>query len=130
MNEIVPRIAAVVAVLIAARVVAMGFSRFLRPSHPEITVGEVGDRPGVVMFTSTDCSSCKDAIKRLRDEGIPFRQVTYELEPQRFDTWHVGAVPVTVVVDEESSVVDVITGVPPVKRLRRAVAEAGIEVGE
>ena len=128
MNDVVARVAAVVAVLIAARFVAMGFSRFIRPSHPDISVGEVGERPGVVMFTSTDCSTCREAIQRLRDVGVPFRQITYELEPERFDTWRVGAVPLTVVIDAESNVVSVTTGVPPAKQLRRDIARAGIEV--
>ena len=128
MNDVVARVAAVVAVLIAARFVAMGFSRFIRPSHPEVTVGEVGERPGIVMFTSTDCSTCREAIRRLRDVGVPFRQVTYELEPQRFDTWRVSAVPLTVVIDGESNVVSVMTGVPSAKQLRRDLRRAGIEV--
>lgn len=128
MSDIVIRVAAVIVVLVVARLIAMGFSHFVRPSHPDVIVGEVGERPGVVMFTATDCSTCKDAIQRLRDLGIRFREVTYELEPQRFDTWQVGAVPVTVIVDADATVVSVISGVPSVKQIRRDIARAGIEV--
>jgi hypothetical protein len=128
MSDVVVRVGVVLVVLVAAWFVAMGLSRFVRPSHPDVMVGEVGDRPGVVMFTSTDCSTCREAIQRLRDVGIPFRQVTYELEPQRFETWRVGAVPLTVVVDAESAVVSVITGVPSRKQLLRDIDRAGIEV--
>ncbi|MCL1597932.1 MAG: hypothetical protein M3094_02015, partial [Actinomycetia bacterium] len=111
----------------AAWLVAMLLRRFLRPSHPDVAVGAVGDRPGVVLFTSTDCSTCKDAIRCLEDLDVPFREVTYELEPQRFDTWQVGAVPLTVVLDADGNVVSVISGVPSARQVRRDVARAGIE---
>jgi len=127
MNDVVVRVAAVVVVLVVARLVAVGFNRFIRPSHPDVTVGEVGDRPGVVLFTSTNCSTCRDAIQRLRDLGVPFREVTYELEPQRFDTWRVGAVPLTVILDADAAIVSVISGTPSAKQVRRDVARAGIE---
>ncbi len=128
MSDVVFRIAAVVVVLGAAWLVAMAFRRFTRPSHPDVIVGEVGDRPGVVIFTSTDCSTCKDAIRRLEDLGVPFREVTYELEPQRFDTWQVGAVPLTIVLDTDANVVSVLSGVPSANQIRRSAARAGIEV--
>lgn len=129
MNDVVLRAAVVVAVLGLAWLIAVGFRRFVRPSHPDLTVGDVGDRPGVVMFTSTDCTTCKEAIRRIENVGVAFREVTYELEPQRFDTWGVGAVPLTVVLAEDSSIVSVMTGVPSDKQFRRDIARAGIEVG-
>ena len=129
MSDVVIRVAVVVVVIVAAWLVAMAFRRFVRPSHPDVEVGEVGDRPGVVLFTSTDCTTCKVAIRRLEDLGIPFREVTYELEPQRFDTWQVGAVPLTVILDGDANVVSVISGVPSVNQIRRDVVRAGVEVG-
>ncbi len=128
MSDVVIRVAVVAVVLVAAWLIAMAFRRIVAPSHPDVVVGEVGDRPGVVLFTSTDCSTCKDAIEQLEDLGIPFREVTYDLEPQRFDTWQVGAVPLTVVLDGDGNVVSVISGVPSAKQIRRDVARAGIEV--
>jgi hypothetical protein len=101
--------------------------RLARPVHPEITVGDVGDRPGVVLFTSTDCGNCKEAIAVLQSASIPFREVTHDLEPQRFDTWEVLAVPLTVVLDAEGNIVDSMTGVPRRRALSRAVQAAGIE---
>jgi thiol-disulfide isomerase/thioredoxin len=116
---------AVVSVAILAAYVAR---KLAKPVHPKVTVGEVGDRPGVVLFTSTDCSNCKEAIATLESASIPFREVAYDLEPHRFETWDVLAVPLTVVVDGDGNVVDAISGVPGRKTLTRAVRTAGIEI--
>ena len=126
MNDVVVRLLVVAAVVGLAALAAYAIGRVRRPPHPEITVGSVGDRPGVVMFTSTTCPTCKEAIARLEEVGAPFREVTSDLEPQRFETWGVVAVPVTVVLDSESSVVATFSGVPPARPLRRALASAGI----
>jgi hypothetical protein len=114
----------VVAVAVLAAYVAR---RASKPIHPEIMVGDVGDRPGVVLFTSTDCSNCKAAIAVLKGASIPFREVTHDLEPQRFETWAVVAVPLTVVLDADGNIVDSMTGVPRAKALVRSVRAAGIE---
>lgn len=129
MNDVAIRLVIVVAIVMVAAVVALLIGRFRKPPHPSVEVGDVGDRPGVVMFTSTTCSTCKDAIARLEDVGVPFREVTNDLESQRFETWGIVAVPLTVVVDEKSSVVATFSGVPPVRSLRRAVSSAGITIG-
>jgi hypothetical protein len=63
----------------------------------------------------------------LEGASIPFREVTYDLEPQRFDTWDVVAVPLTVVLDVHGGVVDSMTGVPHRRALVKAVDAAGIE---
>jgi len=128
-NDVVARVVVVFAIVVVAAGVALLIGRFRKPPHPSVEVGDVGDRPGVVMFTSTTCSTCKDAIARLEDAGVPFREVTNDLEAQRFETWGIVAVPVTVVVDEKSSVVATFSGVPPIRRLRRAVLSAGITIG-
>lgn len=126
MNDVVVRLLVVVAIVAVAAGLAFLIGRFRKPPHPSVTVGDVGDRPGVVMFTSTSCSTCKDAIARLEAVGVPFREVTNDLETQRFEMWGIVAVPLTVVVDDESSVVATFSGVPPVRSLRRAVSSAGI----
>ncbi|MCB1245747.1 MAG: hypothetical protein KDB69_00610 [Acidimicrobiia bacterium] len=120
------RIAIPIAVVVVAIGVGLGMNRLRRPIHPTVSVGDVGDRPGVVVFTSTDCSGCKRAIERLKRASIVFREVTYELEPQRFETWGVVAVPLTVVVDGDGKVEAAMTGVPSKRHLRRATAAAGI----
>lgn len=99
-----------------------------KPIHPTVFVGDLGDRPGVVLFTSTDCSSCKKAIARLKDMSVPFREVTHELEPQQFEEWEVVAVPLTVVLDVDGDAVEVISGVPPKRSLRNALKSAGVSV--
>ena len=129
MNEVVVRLAIVGLIVLAAAGIAWLIGRYRQPPHPSVTVGEVGDRPGVLMFTSTTCSTCKDAIARLEEVGVPFREVTNDLEPQRLEAWGIVAVPVTVVVDADSRVVETFSGVPPARSLRRAAASAGITIG-
>lgn len=121
------RLLIVAGIFALALVVALVARKLQRPVHPELTVGDVGDRPGVVLFTSTDCSNCKEAIAVLKDEGIPFREVTHDLEPQRFETWDVLAVPLTVVIGSDGRVIETISGVPRRRTLNRAVRTAGIE---
>ena len=121
------RILVVLGVVAVAGLAAFIARKLARPVHPAITVGEVGDRPGVVLFTSTDCGNCKEAIAVLEGASIPFREVTYDLEPQRFETWDVVAVPLTVVLDVHGGVVDSMTGVPHRRALVKAVDAAGIE---
>ena len=129
MNDVVVRLLIVVAIVAVAAGVAYLIGRFRTPPHPSVTVGEVGDRPGVIMFTSTTCPTCKDAIAQLEAAGVPFREVTNDLEAQRFETWGIVAVPVTVVVDSKGSVVATFSGVPASRSLRRAVSSAGITTG-
>lgn len=128
MSDQILRIVVVLAVVSVAVLAASIARKLAKPVHPDITVGEVGDRPGVVLFTSTDCSNCKDAIATLEGESIPFREVTYDLEPHRFETWDVLAVPMTVVLDRDGKVVEAISGVPRRRALTRAVQAAGIEI--
>jgi hypothetical protein len=123
----VVRILFVIAAVSVALVVAMVLRRAQRPVHPTVSVGDAGDRPGVVLFTSTDCGNCKKAIALLESEEIPFREVTHDLEPQRFETWDVVAVPLTVVVDAQGDIVETMSGVPRRKTLVRAVRLAGIQ---
>lgn len=128
MSDQILRVIVVLAVVSVAVLAAFIARKLAKPVHPEVTVGEVGDRPGVVLFTSTDCSNCKEAIATLEGASIPFREVTYDLEPHRFEIWDVLAVPLTVVVDGDGKVVDAFSGVPRPKTLTRAVRTAGIEI--
>jgi hypothetical protein len=123
------RIAVVIVAVGIAVLTAFIARKMARPVHPDINVGEVGDRPGVVLFTSTDCSNCREAIAVLKGESIPFREVTHDLEPQRFEIWDVVAVPLTVVVDARGNIVDAITGIPKRSAVTRAARSAGIEFG-
>ncbi len=126
MSDQVVRVIVVLAVVAVAILLALVARKLRRPVHPDITVGDVGDRPGVVLFTSTDCNNCKEAIALLEAESVSFREITFELEPQRFELWTVFAVPLTVVLDAGGGVVEIFSGVPRPKTLRKAVRAAGI----
>lgn len=126
MSEQALRLLIPIGIIVSALVLAAVANRYARPSHPEVQVGEVGDRPGVMLFTSTDCSTCKRTIERLKQLDLPYREVTYELEPHRFDDWGVVAVPLTVFVDADSNIAGVFTGVPARRKLRGAAASAGV----
>ena len=120
------RLLLVIAVLVLAGLIAVIINRLQRPPHPTLAVQGDGDRPGVVLFTSLDCTTCKGTIALLRSRSIPFREITHELEPQRFESWRVLAVPLTVVLDDEGAVVDAIAGVPTSRRLTGALRMAGL----
>ncbi len=109
---------AVVAVAIATR-------RWQRPTHDRVDVHGLGLPSGIVIFTSTECARCKDALAVVRRTGVPMREVTWELEPQIIERAGVTAVPLTVVIDETGSVLDQVVGVPRMRRLRRAIAKLG-----
>lgn len=128
MTDEAVRLLLVIGVLAVAVLVAFGVNRLRKPPHPTLVVQGEGDRPGVVLFTSLECTMCKDTIVILRSKGVPFREITHELEPQRFEAWRVLAVPLTVVLDDESLVVDAIPGVPSPRRLTGALRTAGLEV--
>jgi len=128
-SEPAVRILIAVGIIASALLFAAVLNRYRKPVHPPVRVGDVGDRPGVVLFTSTDCSTCKRTIERLKQIGVEFREVTYELESGRFDAWGVVAVPVTVFVDMDDHATAVLTGVPSRRSLRRAASSAGVREG-
>lgn len=127
MSDPTTRALVVLIVLGLALVAGVIARRVQRPPHPRVTIGDLGERPGVVLFTSTDCGTCKEAIALLEAEAVAFREVTYDLEPHRFEAWTVFAVPLTVVIAADGGVIETISGVPPLRRLRRAISAAGIE---
>ena len=126
MTDEAARLLLVIGVLAVSGFVAFAIRRVQRPPHPTLVVQAEGERPGVVLFTSLDCATCKTTIALLRSRSVPFREITHELEPQRFEAWRVLAVPLIVVLDDESAVVDTIPGVPSSRRLTRALRGAGL----
>jgi len=126
-NELL-RVALVVGAVAVALIVAWIARKLQRPVHPDIVVGDAGDRPGVVLFTSTGCGNCKDMIALLKSESVSFREITYDLEPQRFEAWVVLAVPLCVVIDADGNVVEIMSGVPRTRTLHRALRSADISV--
>jgi hypothetical protein len=128
MTDEAVRLLLVAGTLAAAVLVALVVNRLRKPPHPPLAVQDEGDRPGVVLFTALECSRCKETIAILRSMGVQFREITHELEPQRFEQWRVLAVPLTVILDEDGVVVDAIPGVPSQRRLAGALRSASLEV--
>jgi hypothetical protein len=126
MTDEAARLLLAIGVLVVSGLVAFAIRQFQRPPHPTLVVQADGERPGVVLFTSLDCATCKQTISFLRSRTVPFREITHELEPQRFEAWRVLAVPLIVVLDDESAIVDSISGVPSSRRLTRALRAAGL----
>lgn len=93
--------------------------------HPLVDLSGLDLPNGLVIFTSTDCAKCKDALAALRSVGAPVREVAWELEPGLQQLAAVESVPLTVVRDEEGTTVAQFAGVPSPGRLRRAVRRAG-----
>lgn len=100
---------------------ALGTRRFQRPTHERLDVHGAGLPQGIVIFTSTECATCKDALAVVRDSPAPVREVTWELEPALFEDLAVTAVPLTIVVDAAGDVIAQMVGVPRRRRLARAV---------
>lgn len=129
MNDPFIRLMIALGVVLVAVAIAFVAKAIRKPIHPTVQVGDLGDRPGVVLFTSTDCSNCKKAIARLKELSIPYREVTHELEPKQLEAWGVVAVPLTVVLDSDNNAVAVMSGVPSKRPLVDAVRSSGITVG-
>ncbi len=117
--------ALIVVVVVAARLIA----NWQRPSHPPIDLGDFGPRPGLVVFTSTDCSNCKEAMAVVGALGVEVREVAWELEPSVQEAVGVEAVPLTAVVDADGTIEALVTGVPRRRQLERAARRAGLTAG-
>jgi hypothetical protein len=119
--------AAIVLVLVVIVVaVVRSIARWKKPPHPPIGLDGLGDRPGVVVFTSTDCDTCARAMQVVGDAGPAVREVTWELEPRLFAEYRVEAVPLIAVLDDEGRSVLFQTGIPERRRFRKAIRSAGI----
>ena len=120
----------VIVVLGLALVVVLAvrfMARWQKPPHPPIDLDGIGERPGVIVFTSTDCTTCSEAMRVVGGASSSVREVTWELEPQLFDRYHVEAVPLIAVLDDSGRSLFFGTGVPDGARLRAAVRKAGIQ---
>ena len=112
----------VVVVIVVVRLVA----RWQKPPHPPLDLDGLGERPGVVVFTSTDCPTCSTAMQTVGSVAAPIREVTWELEPHVFDQYNVEAVPLVAVLDRDGRSTMFETGVPSHGRYARAIRAAGI----
>jgi len=110
-------------VVLAVRLMAS----WQKPPHPPIDLDGIGERPGVIVFTSTDCKTCSEAMRVVGGASSSVREVTWELEPQLFDRYRVEAVPLVAVLDDGGRSLFFGTGVPDGVRFRTAVRKAGIQ---
>lgn len=116
--EPVTRVIVVVAVIVVALVIA----RLSRPlqsgAHPPLSIPADDLSPGVVLFTSGDCDQCAAARAALQGAGIPFREVTHELESNRFQSYGVQGVPLLAKLEADGSQSYLAAGVPTRRSLR------------
>lgn len=121
---------AVGAVIVAAVIlVAVGGGYLLRRNttfHPLVDVSGLGLPAGLVVFTSTDCHRCKDALAVARRLDAPLREVTYEIESELQERAGVVGVPLTLVVDDSGAAVAQFAGQLNERSLRRALARSGL----
>lgn len=120
MDDLWVRLLVIAAVTAAVAGAAFATRKWQRPGHPRLEVSGRGLGPGAVVFTSTDCVTCKEALQVIRNLDMPMREVTWELEGRVLEELGVSAVPLTAFVGADDVVVDQIVGVPRRRRLRRA----------
>jgi len=126
MSELAVRALVAGVIIAAAAGVGLLAGRWSRASHPAVDLAGLGLPPGIVMFTSTDCATCKEARARAETVGLPIREVTHEPEPGLFARAGVEAVPLTAIVDAKGLVIAQFAGVPRRGALSRAAAEAHV----
>ncbi|MCP4965287.1 MAG: thioredoxin family protein [bacterium] len=116
-------------VVAAVILVAAGAAYLLRRNtafHPLIDVSGLGLPAGIVVFTSTDCPRCKDALAVARRVDAPLREVTYEIESDLQERAGVIGVPLTLVIDDSGTSVAQFAGQLSERSLRKALAGAGL----
>jgi len=109
-------------VVLAVVAGALGLSRLSRPwqdsAHPQLQIPP-GDLPaGVVLFTSMDCDQCANARAALKRAGIDYREVTWEIESDRFERYGVQGVPLLAQLDGSGRQLYLAAGVPTRRTLR------------
>lgn len=116
----------VAGVMILVAIITVIARKLGSPHHGRVEVAGLDLPSGIVLFTSTECSNCKEALARAKETGAPLREITYEIEAARFESAGISGVPLTLVIDGEGSVIEQIAGVPGRRRLRRALDRAGV----
>jgi hypothetical protein len=122
-DELTIRLMTVAGILLLAAGGAL-WARGRRPFHPPIQIAGLDLPPGVVVFTSTRCRRCKDAIAAAKALDVPLREVTYELEADLQERAGVSGVPLTIVIDHSGLLVAQYAGKVRLRTLQRAVARA------
>lgn len=125
MTDLALRVAVAGGVAVLALLGARLAARHQRSAQPKARVSGLDVDAAVIAFTSTDCPTCRKMMRRLGDLGVPIREVTHELEPDRFEAAGVEGVPLIVVMTPGGSPTQQLAGTVSTARLRRAVARAG-----
>lgn len=125
MTDLLVRVLVVGGAAIAAVAIGLLARRRRGTSQPPARVERLGVEAAVIAFTSTDCSNCKEVMRRLSRLDVPVREVAYELEPAAFEAAEVEAVPLVVVMTPEGARSQQFGGLVDVVRLRRALSRAG-----
>jgi hypothetical protein len=125
MSDIAVRLILVVAVIAAAAAGGL-LARRTSSGHPPVHIDGAGFSSGLVVFTSTECSKCKDVIAAAKATGAPLREVTYELEPGLQERVGVVGVPLTLVIDNTGLLSRQFAGSVGEQKLRRALDRAGV----
>ncbi len=117
-----PALRATLVILVTALVcgLAVATRRWQRPTHGRVDLSRLTLPAGLVVFTSTDCSRCKDALTVARASGLPLREITWELEPDKLETAAVTSVPLTLAISPDGSLLAQVSGVPSRRWLKRA----------
>lgn len=124
MADPVLRIALIAAVIAIA--VTVGLLSRRRPYHAPIDVTGAGFGPGLVVFTASQCERCGAVLAAAKASGAPLREVTYEIEAALQERLGVTGVPLTLVIDRAGKVSAQFAGLVTERRLRRALAAAGV----
>lgn len=94
-------VVALVAIVVGLTYVA---NRFGQPKHEPISLGDISIPAGIVLFSSTECSRCRIVAADLRKLAVPLREITHELESGTLQELGVDAVPLTLLIAEDRSV--------------------------
>jgi hypothetical protein len=104
MDDLTLRVTVVSALVIVVFGLTLLANRFGEPRHAAVSLGDVSVPPGVVLFSSTECSTCKVVAANLRKLAVPLREITYELESATLSELGVDAVPLTLLVGENQQI--------------------------
>lgn len=121
MDEPLARLAVVAAVASLALLGAWIWRR--RPRSRRVTLRGLG--PGVVLFTSSTCSTCDEVRELVRRWSGPdgHREIGWESDPEAFERYAIARVPSVAVLDDRGEG-HLWEGTPPRRPIRRAAGGA------
>ncbi len=120
--------------LLAAAIVGVPvLVAWLRGRPRRLRIGDfpadLGPFPGVYLFSSRTCPTCPPARELVQHVcGSTVRELTWPKDTVAFHKVGVGVVPASFVVGAKGRIVESFEGIPEERRLRRALAKAGLPV--